>query len=112
MVRLEDQGVSQMPSPSQSQRACKVARGSESVDEDASNDTELFTLGYGGLKVNRAAGPVAATVTAIDAVWDTVPVCPVTTNVYEPKAVPHIVKTEYRVLLMLEGCIVDDILAV
>ena len=66
----------------------------ESVDEEASNDTELFTLGYGGVKVNRAAGPVAATVTAIDAVWDTVPVCPVTTTVYEPKAVPPIVQTD------------------
>src|SRR3989442_1620604 len=48
MVRVEDNGVSQTPSPSQSQRAWSVALGSGSVEEDASNATELFTLGYGG----------------------------------------------------------------
>src|SRR2546430_17114002 len=76
MVRLEDQGVSQMPSPSQSQRACKVARGSESVDEEASNDTELFTLGYGGGKGNPGAGPVGAPPRARAAARGTLPGAP------------------------------------
>src|SRR3989442_213034 len=56
MVRVEDSGVSQTPSPSQSQRAWSVALGSGSVDEDASNATELFTLGYGGAKEDRGRG--------------------------------------------------------
>src|SRR3989442_14092821 len=81
-VKVEDQEASQTPSPSQSPRAWSVALGSGSVDEAASNATELFTLGYGGAKVNRAVGgPGAATVTVIDAVWESVPFVPVTTTV-------------------------------
>src|SRR2546426_12689404 len=55
-VKVEDQEASQTPSPSQSHRAWSVALGSGSVDEDASNATELFTLGYGGAEGNRAGG--------------------------------------------------------
>src|SRR2546428_13912101 len=88
MVRVEDSGVSQTPSPSQSQRAWSVALGSGSVDEDASNATELFTLGYGGGKVNWAVGAGAATVAVIDAVWGSGPFVPVTTTVEEPGGVP------------------------
>src|SRR5947209_522420 len=103
MVRVEDHGVSQTPSPSQSHRACKVALGSPSVVEEASKATELFTLGDGGANVNRAVSPVAATVTAIDAVCDSVPSVPVTTTVYEPKAVPLSVQADVCVPLMVEG---------
>src|SRR2546427_115275 len=104
MVRVEDSGVSQTPSPSQSQRAWSVALGSGSVDEDASNATELFTLGYGGAKVNRAVGgPGAATVTVIDAVCDSVPFVPVTMTVYEPGVDPLIVHVDVWVPLMLTG---------
>src|SRR6266571_188974 len=97
MVRVEDHGVSQTPSPSQSHRACKVALGSPSVDAEASKATELFTLGDGGANVNRAVGPVAATVTAHDAVtpegWEaavsaTVPLKP-------PVAVSEIIEVAY-----------------
>src|SRR2546422_6043855 len=89
MVRVEDSGVSQTPSPSQSQRAWSVALGSGSVDEDASNATELFTLGYGGAKVNRGVGgPGGATATAADAVWESVPFVPGTMTVYEPGVEP------------------------
>jgi len=104
-VRVEDQGVSHTPSPSQSQRACKVALGSGSVDDEASKATELFTLGYGGLNVNRAVGgpAVATTVTAIDAVWESVPFVPVTTTVYEPGVVPLTVHADVWVPLMLAG---------
>src|SRR2546427_801625 len=69
MVRVEDSGVSQTPSPSQSQRAWSVALGSGSVDEDASNATELFTLGYGGAKANWAVGGGAAAGTGSEGVW-------------------------------------------
>src|SRR2546427_1181328 len=104
MVRVEDSGASQTPSPSQSQRAWSVALGSGSVDEDASNATELFTLGYGGAKVNRAVGgPGAATVTVIDAVCDSVPFVPVTMTVYEPGVDPLIVHVDVWVPLMLTG---------
>src|SRR2546425_699135 len=102
-VRVEDHGVSQTPSPSQSHRACKVALGSPSVDEEASKATELFTLGDGGANVNRAVSPVAATVTAIDAVCDSVPSVPVTTTVYEPKGVPLSVQAEVSGPLVVEG---------
>src|SRR2546422_9908714 len=61
MVRVEDSGVSQTPSPSQSQRAWSVALGSGSVDEDASNATELFTLGYGGGEGDRGRGGARGT---------------------------------------------------
>src|SRR5256712_5382568 len=91
MVRVEDNGVSQTPSPSQSQRAWSVALGSGSVDEDASNATELFTLGYGGAKGNRTVGgPRAATATAIDAVCESGPFVPVTMTGYEPGVRPLI----------------------
>jgi len=103
MVSVEEKGVSQTPSPSQSHRACKVAPGSESVDEDASNATELFTFGYGGVNVNRAVGPVAAIVTAMDAVRDSVPFVPVTTTVCEPRAAPLIVQADVWVPLTLAG---------
>src|SRR2546422_8076804 len=89
MVRVEDNGVSQTPSPSQSQRAWSVALGSGSVDEDASNATELFTLGYGGAKANWAVGgPGAATVTVIDAPWGSVPFLPGAMTGYEPGVHP------------------------
>src|SRR3989442_8311092 len=103
MVRVEDSGVSQTPSPSQSQRAWSVALGSGSVDEDASNATELLTFGYGGVKVNRAVGPVVAIVTAMDAVWDSVALVPVTTTVYDPRAAPLIVHADVWVPLTLAG---------
>src|SRR3989442_8205275 len=103
MVRVEDSGVSQTPSPSQSQRAWSVALGSGSVDEDASNATELLTFGYGGVKVNRAVGPVVAIVTAMDAVWDSVPLVPVTTTVYDPGAPPLITHADVWVPLTLAG---------
>src|SRR3989442_5956855 len=92
IVRSEDHGVSQTPSACQSQRACNVALGSGSVDEDASNAAELFTLGYGGVNVNRAVGPDAAAVTAMDAVWGSAPFVPGTTTVYEPSAAPLILQ--------------------
>src|SRR3989475_11843535 len=104
IVNVEDQEVSQTPSPSQSHRACNVALGSGSVDEDASNATELFTLGYGGAKVNRAVGgPGAMTVTATDAVWESVPFVPVTMTVYEPGVDPLVVHVDVWVPLMLTG---------
>src|SRR3989442_9417550 len=103
IVRFEDHGVSQTPSACQSQRACKVALGSGSVDEDASNAAELFTLGYGGVNVNRAVGPDAATVTAMDAVWDSAPFVPVTVTVYDPSAAPLIVQADVWVPLTLAG---------
>src|SRR3989454_3097957 len=103
MVRVEDHGVSQTPSPSQSQRACRVALGSGSVDEEASKKTELSTRGNGGVKVNRAVGPDVAIVTAIDAVWDSVPFVPVMTTVYEPMAEPLNVQADVWVPLMLAG---------
>src|SRR2546427_6986403 len=102
-VRLDDNGVSQAPSPSQSQRACRVALGSGSVDEEASKKTELSTRGNGGGKVNRAVGPDVAIVTAIDAVWDSVPFVPVMTTVYEPMAEPLKVQADVWVPLMLAG---------
>src|SRR3989442_8996425 len=102
MVRVEDSGVSQAPSPSQSQRAWSVALGSGSVDEDASNATELFTLGYGGAKVNRAVGgPGATTGTVIDAVCESVPFVPVTMTVYEPGVDPLILHVDVWVPLLL-----------
>src|SRR5256712_9673465 len=104
MVRVEDKGVAQTPSPAESQRAWSVALGSGSVDEDASNATELFTLGYGGAKVNWAVGgPGAATVTVMDAVWESVPFVPVTMTVYEPGVDPLIVLADVWVPLMLAG---------
>src|SRR2546426_10299056 len=104
MVRVEDSGVSQTPSPSQSQRAWSVALGSGSVDEDASNATELFTLGYGGAKGDWAVGgPGAATVTVIDAGWESVPVGPVTMTVYEPGVDPLIVLVGVWGPVMLAG---------
>src|SRR5438445_4569926 len=104
MVRVEDSGVSQTPSPAQSQRAWSVALGSGSVDEDASNATELFTLGYGGAKVNRAVGgPGATTVTVIDAVCESVPFVPVTMTVYEPGVDPLIVHVDVWVPPKLGG---------
>src|SRR2546426_6551680 len=103
IVRLDDNGVSQAPSPSQSQRACRVALGSGSVDEEASKKTELSTRGNGGAKANRAVGPDVAIVTAIDAVWDSVPFVPVMTTVYEPMAEPLNVQADVWVPLMLAG---------
>src|SRR2546426_8735248 len=76
-VKVEDQEASQTPSPSQSHRAWSVALGSGSVDEDASNATELFTLGYGGGKGNRAGGgPGAAPGAATTPGWESVPFVP------------------------------------
>src|SRR2546425_5382586 len=78
-VKVEDQEVSQTPSPSQSHRAWSVALGSGSVDEDASNATELFTLGYGGAEVNRGVGgPGAATATPAHRGWGNIPLGPLT----------------------------------
>ena len=62
----------------------KVAVGSESEDADASNVIESFTFGNVGENVNRAIGPGAVTVAAIDAVWTSVPLVPVIVTVYEP----------------------------
>src|SRR2546425_11008931 len=87
IVRSEDHGVSQTPSACQSQRACNVALGSGSVDEDASNAAELFTLGYGGVNLDRARGPGAATVTAVGAAWGNAPVLPGTVCAHHPRAV-------------------------
>src|SRR5438309_10147752 len=44
-VSVDDNDVSHTPSPSQSQRACNVAVGSESEEEDASKVIESLTLG-------------------------------------------------------------------
>src|SRR2546422_7504900 len=88
MVRVEDHGVSQTPSPSQSQRACRVALGSGSVDEEASKKTELSTRGNGGGKVDPGVGPRVAIVTAIDAAWGSGPFLPVRTTRYEPLGGP------------------------
>src|SRR2546428_2421631 len=103
MVRVEDHGVSQTPSPSQSQRACRVALGSGSVDEEASKKTELSTRGNGGGKVNRAVGPDVAIVTAIDAGWGSVPFVPVMTTVVEPMAEPPNVQGDGRGAVVLPG---------
>src|SRR2546422_10303759 len=76
-VKVEDQEASQTPSPSQSHRAWSVALGSGSVDEDASNATELFTLGYGGAKGNRGGGGAGARGAAgTGAGWGSGPVVP------------------------------------
>jgi hypothetical protein len=61
-----------------------VAKGSESVEEDASNVIVSFTLGYDGENVNRAMGPGAVTVAAIVVVWTSVPLVPVIVTVYVP----------------------------
>src|SRR2546428_8171309 len=104
MVRVEDSGVSQTPSPSRSQRAWSVALGSGSVDEDASNATELFTLGYGGAKGNRAVGgPGATTGAVIDAVCESVPFVPLTMTGDEPGVDPLIVHVDVWGPLMLTG---------
>src|SRR2546425_11184267 len=104
MVRVEDSGVSQTPSPSQSQRAWSVALGSGSVDEDASNATELFTLGYGGAEGKRAVGgPGGAAATATDAVWESVPFVPVTMTGYEAGGGPLVVHVGGWGALMVTG---------
>src|SRR2546426_12290645 len=100
IVRLDDNGVSQAPSPSQSQRACRVALGSGSVDEEASKKTELSTRGNGGGKANRAVGPDVAIVAAIDAVGDSGPVVPGMTTVDEPLAEPPKVQADGWVALV------------
>ena len=53
--------------------------------------------------MNRAVGPVAATVTAMDAVRESVPFVPVMTTLYEPRAAPLIVQADVWVPLMLAG---------
>ena len=53
--------------------------------------------------MNRAVGPVAAIVTAMDAVRESVPFVPVTTTLYEPRAAPLIVQADVWVPLMLAG---------
>ena len=53
--------------------------------------------------MNRAVGPVAAIVTAMDAVRESVPFVPVTTTWYEPRAAPLIVQADVCVPLMLAG---------
>src|SRR2546430_398920 len=83
-VSVDDNDVSHTPSPSQSQRACNVAVGSESEEEDASRVIESFTLGYAGENVNRAMGPGAVTDAAIDFAWTSVPLVPVMVTVYDP----------------------------
>src|SRR5438132_1144969 len=104
MVRVEDSGVSQTPSPSQSQRAWSVALGSGSVDEDASNATELFTLGYGGAKVNRAVGgPGATTATVIEVVRTRDPFVPVTVTAYDPAVELASVHIDLRLPLIFKG---------
>src|SRR3989442_2136553 len=86
IVRSEDHGVSQTPSACQSQRACNVALGSGSVDEDASNAAELFTLGYGGVNVNPALRPDTAPLSAMDAAWGSAPFVPPTGTRIRPTA--------------------------
>ena len=80
--------MSHIPSDSQSQRACKVAVGSESVDEDASKVIVSFAEGSVGEYTNRAFGPGAVIVTATEAVWTRAPLVPVIVTVYEPALVP------------------------
>ena len=53
--------------------------------------------------MNRAVGPVAAIVTAMDAVRESAPFVPVTTTRYEPRAAPLIVQADVWVPLMLAG---------
>src|SRR5207247_753593 len=60
----EESGVSHVPSDSQSQRAWRVALGSESVDEVASNVIVSFTEGTVGEYTRWAVGPGAVIVTA------------------------------------------------
>jgi hypothetical protein len=102
-VSKRDHGVSHRPSPSQSQRASRVAFGSESEEEDASKRTELFATGAGGEYVKRAVGPGPVTVTMIDVACDKVPLVPVTVTVYDPGVVPLIVHVEVWVPLILDG---------
>src|SRR5213594_2180107 len=93
-VSEEERVVSQVPSDSQSQRACKVALGSESVDEDASRVIVSFTDGRVGEYTNRAIGPGAVTVTATEAVWTRAPLVPVMVTAYEPVLLPVKVHVE------------------
>ena len=86
--------MSHVPSDSQSQRACKVALASESVDEDASNVIVPFTDGTVGEYTNRAVGPGAVIVTATGAVWTRAPLVPVIVTAYEPALVPVNVHVE------------------
>src|SRR5712691_645986 len=102
-VSERDHEVSHRPSPSQSQRASRVAFGSESEEEAASKRTELFATGAGGEYVKRAVGPEPATVTMIDVVWERAPFVPVTVTVYDPGMVPLIVHVDVWVPLMLDG---------
>src|SRR2546428_10640100 len=67
-VRVVETEVSHVPSDSQSQRACKVALGSESVEVDASNVIVSFTDGTVGEYGNRAVGPAAGSAAATAAV--------------------------------------------
>src|SRR2546427_13128455 len=103
MVRVEDHGVSQTPSPSQSQRACRVALGSGSGDQEASKKTELSTRGNGGVKENRAVGLDVAIGRAIEAGWDSVPFVPGMTTVYVPLADPPKVQAGRRGPPVLAG---------
>jgi hypothetical protein len=80
-VNALEYGVSHCPSPSQSQRAWRVALESVSEEEDASNVTVSSTFGKTGEWVKRAVGPDAVTVTAIGAVWTREPLVPVTVTV-------------------------------
>src|SRR2546428_1336106 len=102
-VRVVESEVSHAPSDSQSQRACKVALGSESVEVDASNVIVSFTDGTVGEYVNRAVGPAAVIVTATGAVWASAPLVPVIVTVYVPEFVPLRVQVDVWVPLMLDG---------
>jgi len=95
--------VSHVPSDSQSQRACKVALGFESVEVDASNVIVSLTEGTVGEYVNRAVGPAAVIVTATEAVWASAPLVPVIVTVYVPAFVPLSVQIDVWVPLMLDG---------
>src|SRR2546422_476648 len=86
--------VSHVPSDSQSQRAWRVALGSESVDEVASNVIVSFTEGTEGEYTKRAVGPGAVIVTATGAVWTSAPLVPVIVTAYEPAFVPVIVHVD------------------
>ena len=102
-MRDEDNDVSQVPSDSQSQRACNVAFGSESEDEDASNVTVVFTYGMEGEWTNRAVGPAATIVTATAAEWTRAPLVPVIVTAYDPTLVPVIAHADVPFGVTLAG---------
>src|SRR5439155_14778111 len=72
----------------QSQRAWRVALGSESVDEVASNVIVSFTEGTVGEYTKWAVGPGPVIVTATGAVWTSAPLVPAIVTAYDPALVP------------------------